>query len=155
MTDESCPLELRLELTADEWRRFGDPAVIGRVLQETKTIAVVGLSRDPAKPAHYVPAYLQGAGYRIIPVTPREGTILGERTWADLREVPEPVDLALVFRPGPLCLKVAEAAIEAGVPRIWFQLGIAAEAAARRADEAGLTVVLDHCAMVEHRARRL
>ena len=58
-----------------------------------------------------------------------------------------------VFRPGPLCLPVAEAAIEAGIPRIWFQLGIPAEAAARRADEAGLTVVLDHCAMVEHRRR--
>ncbi len=155
MKDDSCQLGWRPELTADERRRFGDPETIGRVLRETRTIAVVGLSRDPAKPAHYVPAYLQRAGYRIMPVTPRPGPFLGEPTWGELREVPERADLALVFRPGPLCLPVAEAAIEAGIPRIWFQLGIPAEAAARRADQAGLTVVLDHCAMVEHRLRGL
>lgn len=153
MDGEACPVGWRPELTADEQRRFGDPETIRRVLEEVKTIAVVGMSRDPAKPAHYVPAYLQRAGYRVIPVTPREGPILGEPTWPGLLDVPEKVDLALVFRPGPLCLPVAEAAIEAGIPRIWFQLGIPAEAAARRADEAGLTVVLDHCAMVEHRRR--
>ncbi len=123
-----------------------------RIFDEVNTIAVVGLSRDPAKPSHYVPAHLQQAGYRIIPVTPHDCTVLGERTWPDLASVPDRVDLVLVFRPGPECLKVAEQAIAAKVPRIWFQLHILAGEAARRAAAAGLEVVMDRCMMVEHRA---
>lgn len=123
-----------------------------RLFDEVKSIAVVGLSRDPAKPSHYVSAYLQRAGYRIVPVTPHDCTVLGEQSVPDLMNLPGAVDMVLVFRPGPACLGVAEQAIAAGIPRIWFQLHIAAGEAARRAAAAGLTVVMDLCMMVEHRA---
>lgn len=122
------------------------------MLREVKSIAVVGLSRDPAKPSHYVPAYMQRAGYRVIPVTPHAGTVLGESTYPNLGSVPGRVDLVLVFRPGPECLGVAEQAIAAKVPRIWFQLAIPCSDGARRAAAEGLVVIMDSCIMVEHRA---
>jgi predicted CoA-binding protein len=150
----ACDLDRHAALSPAEQRLFQDPATIRRMLDGVKAIAVVGFSRDPAKPSHYVPAYLQRAGYRVIPVTPHACTILGERSWPDLASVADPMDLALVFRPGPACLAVAEQAIAARVPRIWFQLRIPAEAGARRAAAAGLTVVLDKCVMVEHKAQR-
>ena len=148
----ACEFRPLAALSPEERRRFQEPEKIIRMFGEVRTIAVVGLSRDPAKPSHYVPAHMQGAGYRIIPVTPHAGTVLGETTWPDLASVPVPVDLALVFRPGPQCLKVAEQAIAVRVPRIWFQLHIPAAEGARRAEAAGLEVVADRCMMVEHRA---
>ena len=148
----ACEFSPLAALSPEERRRFQDPERILLIFAEVKTIAVVGLSRDPAKPSHYVPAHMQSAGYRIIPVTPHAGTVLGETTWPDLASVPVPVDLALVFRPGPQCLKVAEQAIAVRVPRIWFQLHIAAGEGARQAEAAGLQVVADRCMMVEHRA---
>ena len=148
----ACELSPKEALSPDERRRFQDPDVIRRIFADAKTVAVVGLSRDPAKPSHYVPAYLQRAGYRIIPVTPHRGSVLGETTWPDLASVPMSMDLVLVFRPGPECLSVAEQAIAAGAPRIWFQLHIPAGEGARRAAAAGLEVVADRCMMVDHRA---
>lgn len=150
--DSACDFNPQAALSPEERRRFQDPERIRRIFADVKTIAVVGLSRDPAKPSHYVPAYMQRAGYRIIPVTPHAGTVLGEVTRADLASLPVPADLALVFRPGPQCLKVAEDAIAAGVPRIWFQLHIPAGEGARLAEAAGVEVVADRCMMVEHRA---
>jgi predicted CoA-binding protein len=97
-----------------------------------------------------VGTYLQRAGYRVIPVTPHPGTILGETTYPNLAAVPVPLDLVVVFRPGPETMSIAEQAIAAGVPRIWFQLRIPAQAAAERAAAAGLDVVLDKCVKMEH-----
>lgn len=142
-----------MALSPDEAQRFQDPSHITRLLEGVRRIAVVGMSRRPERPAHYVPAYLQRAGYAIVPVTPHAGTILGEVTVPGLQSVPEPVDLALVFRPGSACVAVAREAIAAGIPRIWFQLHIPALEAARLAHDAGLEVVLDRCMMVEHRRR--
>jgi predicted CoA-binding protein len=150
--DAACEFSPQAALSSEERRRFQDHATIRRLFDEVKSIAVVGLSRDPAKPSHYVSAYLQRAGYRIIPVTPHDCTVLGERSVPDLARLPGPVDLALVFRPGPACLGVADQAIAAGIQRIWFQLHIPAGEAARRAAAAGLTVVMDLCMMVEHRS---
>jgi len=150
--DAACEYDPQAAVSPQERERFQDPVTMRRMFDEVKTIAVVGLSRDPRKPSHYVPAYLQRSGYRVIPVTPQEGTVLGERTFPNLASVPVPVDLALVFRPGPQCLDVAEQAIAGGVPRIWFQLHIPAGAGARRAAAEGLEVVMDKCMMVEHRA---
>ena len=149
---DACEYSPQAALSPEERRRFQDPVRILRVLSEVKVIAVVGLSRNPAKPSHYVPAYLQRAGYRVIPVTPHPASVLGETTWPDLASVPVPMDLVLVFRPGPECLSVAEQAIAAGAPRIWFQLHIPAGEGARRAAAAGLEVVADRCMMVDHRA---
>lgn len=152
-SDAACDLPRPLALDDEERRRFQDPAHVTQVLRAVRSIAVVGLSRKPDRPSHYVPAYLQQVGYRIYPVTPHVGSLLGERTVADLLALPEPVDLALVFRPGPLCLDVARQAVAAGVPRIWFQLHIDALDAARFASASGLQVVLDRCMLVEHRHR--
>lgn len=147
----ACGLPHPLALTAEEQQRYQAPDLIASILESVRVIAVVGLSRHPERPAHYVPAYLQRAGYRIIPVTPQPGPILGEAPVPDLLHLAEPVDLALVFRPGPLCSAVAEQAVAAGIPRIWFQLHIEALDAANYASEHGLAVVLDRCMMVEHR----
>lgn len=152
--DDACGYDPQSVLSSGERQRFQDPVAIRRMFEEVKAIAVVGLSRDPRKPSHYVSAYMQQAGYRVIPVTPHECTVLGERSFPDLASIPVPVDLTLVFRPGPQCLGVAEQAIAARIPRIWFQLDIPAGEAARRAAAAGLEVVMDKCMMVEHHAVR-
>lgn len=147
----ACEFSPDAILTAEERARFHDPAVMKTILGESRVVAVVGLSRDPAKPSHYVPAYLQGHGYRILPVNPNECTVLGERSVPDLAHLRERADLVLVFRPGAECLRVAREAAAAGIPRIWFQLNIPAGAGARAAAQAGMQVVMDACAMVEHR----
>lgn len=146
----ACDITLNTNLTAEERRRFQDPGSITRLLHQSRTIAIVGLSSDPQKASSFAATYLQKAGYRIIPVTPRRGVILGETTVPDLASLPGPVDLVVVFRPGHECLAVAEQAIAAGVPAIWFQLRIEAREAAERAAAAGLTVVLDKCVKMEH-----
>ena len=124
---------------------------VGRILREARTIAVVGLSADPGKPSHEVAAYLQAQGYRIIPVNPRGGAILGETVYADLRAVPEPIDLVDVFRPAAACLDVARDAVAVRAKVLWLQLGIVNEEAATLARDAGLTVVMDRCTLREHR----
>jgi len=111
---------------------------------------MVGLSSDPAKASQFVGTYLQHEGYRVVPVNPRAGKILGERAWPDVASIPFPVDLVDVFRPGRECVAVAEQAIAAGVPAIWFQLRIDALEAAELAERAGLAVVLDRCVKMEH-----
>jgi predicted CoA-binding protein len=146
----TCDISLNTELTAEQRGRFQDPATILRLLRQSRTIAIVGLSTDPQKASAFVATYLQKAGYRIIPVTPRQGTILGETTVPDLGRLPLPADLAVVFRPGPECLKIADQAIAAGLPAIWFQLRIPALSAAERAAAAGLAVVMDKCIKMEH-----
>jgi predicted CoA-binding protein len=122
-----------------------------RILREARTIAVVGLSADLEKPSHEVAAYLQAQGYRIIPVNPRGGVILGETVYANLRAVPEPVDLVDVFRPAEACLEVAREAVAVRAKVLWLQLGIVNDEAAALARAAGLAVVMDRCTLREHR----
>ena len=118
-----------------------------------KTIAVVGLSSDVNSPSFHIAEYLQRHGYRIIPVNPHESEILHERAYPSLRDVPVPVDVVDIFRRADAVPGIVEDAIAIGAPLVWMQLGIKNEAAAARAQEAGITVVLDHCMRVEHRAR--
>jgi uncharacterized protein len=146
----ACDIVLNTALTADERRRFQDTGTIRRLLASSRTIAVVGLSTDPQKASQFVATYLRRRGYRIVPVTPRGGTMLGERAWPDVASIPFAVDLVDVFRPGSECMAVTEQAIAAGVPAIWYQLRIAALAAAEHAAAAGLAVVLDRCIKMEH-----
>ena len=122
-----------------------------RILREARTIAVVGLSADPEKPSHEVAAYLQAHGYRIVPVNPRGGVILGEAVYAELRAVPEPIDLVDVFRPAAACLEVAREAVAVRAKALWLQLGIVNDEAAALARAAGLAVVMDRCTLREHR----
>jgi hypothetical protein len=124
---------------------------IQKLLNTVKTIAVVGLSSHPYKPAHYVPAYLKSHGYRIIPVNPYLEQALGEKAYPDLASVPESVDLVLLFRPSQDVYPLVEQAIQIGAGAVWMQLGIADEKSATLARAAGLEVVMDACMMVEHK----
>lgn len=118
---------------------------IRRIYAEATTIAVVGASTDPAKPAHFVPRYLQEQGYTVIPVTPAHDEVLGERTYPTLQDVPGPIDVVEVFRPGAEAPGLARAAVAAGAKAFWMQIGVISEEAADIASEAGLLVVMDRC----------
>lgn len=126
-------------------------SVMARIMAESKTIAVVGLSRRVTRAGYYVPAYLFDQGYRIIPVNPYLDEAFGEKAYPELKAIPEPVDLVLVFRRSENIPPVVEQAIEIGARSVWMQLGIVNEAAAAAAREAGLDVVQNACMMVEHR----
>ncbi len=126
-------------------------ATIDKILAEAKTIAVVGFSSVPHKAGYYVSAYLQKAGYRIIPVNPNLSEGLGEPAYATLADVPEPIDLALIFQRSENVPPFVDQAIDCGAKAVWLQLGIAHEGAAERARAAGLDVVQDACMLVEHR----
>ncbi len=129
-----------------------DDTQIRKILAESKTIAVVGCSRDPAKPAHYVPAYLQAHGYKIIPVNPGADEILGEKAAKGLAEIQEAVDLVDVFRPSADCLAVAQDALKmAHKPKVfWMQTGIRNAEARTLLEKAGIVVVEDRCTKAEH-----
>jgi uncharacterized protein len=122
-----------------------------RIFAETTTIAVVGASGDPAKPAHQIPRYLQGQGYRIIPVNPRGGELLGEPVARSLAEVDGPVEVVEVFRPSAETPEIAREAADIGAKVLWLQLGIESEEARKIAEAAGLTVVMDRCMGETHR----
>lgn len=126
---------------------------IRRILGATRTIAVVGLSSKPDRPSHDVAAYLQRAGYRIVPVNPRETEVLGEPAYATLRDVPAdvPIDLVDVFRRAEETPEVARDAVAIGAKALWLQLGIANDEARAIAEEAGLAVIMDRCLKVDHR----
>lgn len=126
---------------------------IRRILGETRTIAVVGLSSKPDRPSHDVAAYLQRAGYRIVPVNPRETEVLGELSYATLRDIPAdlPIDIVDVFRRAEETPEVARDAVAIGARTLWLQLGIANDEACAIAEDAGLTVIMDRCLKVDHR----
>lgn len=128
--------------------------VVAQILRGTKTIAVVGLSSNPMRASHGVAEYLKASGYRIIPVNPNETEVLGEKAYARMEDVPEPVDIVDVFRRAEEVPAVAASAIRIGAKVLWMQLGIRNAEAAERARAAGLVVVEDSCLMVEHKKRR-
>jgi predicted CoA-binding protein len=126
-------------------------ADIKSILEESKIVAVVGLSPRQDRDSHRVAKYLQGQGYRIIPVNPNAEEVLGERSYPDLASVPEPIDIVDVFRRSEAVPEIVEAAIKVGARTVWMQQGVIHEEAAARAREAGLQVVMDSCIMIEHR----
>jgi predicted CoA-binding protein len=121
------------------------------LLSQAHTIAVVGLSSSPVRASYGVSQYMQSAGYRIIPVNPKEPQVLGEKAYARLEDVPEKIDLVNVFRRSEFVPEIVDAAIRVGARAIWMQEGVADEAAAQRARAAGLFVVMDSCILKEHR----
>jgi len=127
---------------------------IADLLRHSKTIAVVGLSPNPRRPSHEVAAYLQSAGYTIIPVNPNESEVLGQRSYARLEDVPVPVDIVDVFRRIEEVPRVADSAIAIHAKALWLQQGITSPQAASRAYAAGLLVVEDACLFVEHKRRK-
>lgn len=121
------------------------------IYAETKTIAVVGASNDESKAANEIPRYLQRHGYRIVPVNPRGGEILGERAYASLTDVDVPVDVVDVFRPSEETPDIARQAVSIGAKVLWLQLGIESEEAATIAQDGGLRAVMDMCMGATHR----
>jgi len=128
---------------------------IGDLLKTAKTIAVVGLSNKPLRPSHGVSLYMQQQGYRIIPVNPNIQTVLGEKAYPSLKDVPDKIDIVNVFRRSEFVPEIVEQAIALKVPAVWMQEEIVHEPAARKARQAGILVVMDRCILKEHRARRL
>jgi predicted CoA-binding protein len=124
------------------------------LLKKAKNIAVVGLSNSPLRPSYGVSAYMQSQGYHIIPVNPNlHEAVLGEEPYASLRDVPDGIDIVDIFRRSEFVPEVVDQAIQLGVPAIWMQEGVIHEAAAAKARQAGLFVIMDRCILKEHRAR--
>ena len=128
---------------------MNDPAQIADILSTARTIAVVGLTNHEWRPAYGVAAYLQRAGFRIIPVGP-DTEVLGEKSYPDLYAVPEPIDIVDVFRRGDRVLPHVEEAIAVGARCVWLQMGVRNPEAERLAEEAGLIVVADRCTKIDH-----
>ena len=127
---------------------------IAGLLAEAKTIAVVGLSSDVFRPSHGVSAYMQGQGYRIVPVNPKETEILGETCYPDLASIPIPVDIVDVFRRSEFVPDLMREAIRIGAKALWMQEGVEHAEAAAEGRAAGLIVVEDLCILKEHRRLR-
>ena len=121
------------------------------LLKNAKTIAVVGLSSTRWRPSYGVSEYMQSVGYRIIPVNPKETEVLGEKAYASLEEIPQPVDIVNIFRQPSFVPEIVDSAIRIGAKAIWMQEEIVHEDAARKAREAGLEVIMDRCILKEHR----
>jgi hypothetical protein len=127
-----------------------DINTLRRILKEARVIAVVGLSADWYRPSYFAAKYMQEHGYRVIPVNPKYDSILGEKCYRSLRDIPERVDIVDVFRKTEDVMPVAEDAIAIRAKVLWQQLGVRNDAAGAKARAAGLETVLDRCVKIEH-----
>ncbi|WP_408896360.1 CoA-binding protein [Nocardioides sp. R1-1] len=130
-----------------------DPAVIDRMLDDTTTWAIVGLSGNPARTAYEIAALLQRRGKRIVPIHPSAPTVLGEQGYATLADVPFPIDVVDVFRRSEDAGRFADEAVAVGAGGVWFQLGVRDDAAFERTRAAGVPMVMDTCPAIEWRRR--
>ena len=146
----ACAITLNTALTPAEQALYQDPRTIQRLLREARTIAIVGLSTDPQRASWFVGNYLQKEGFRVVPIHPRAGEILGERAYRSLAEVPVPIDVVDVFRPASEAPDLARQAVAVGAKAFWMQLKLANLEAAALARAAGLDVVADRCIKMEH-----
>lgn len=126
--------------------------LVHKVLSETRTIALVGASPDPSRPSNRVMRFLMAQGYRVYPVNPTLAgqTIYGERVYASLDDVPQPIDMVDIFRRSAEAGKVVDDAIRIKARFVWMQLDVIDEQAAARAEKAGLAVIMDRCPAIEH-----
>lgn len=150
MSEAAYDIQMNTALTAEQRARYQDSRIIRRLLQDAKTIAIVGLSTEKTKASNMVASYLQDEGYRIIPIHPKADEILGEKAYKSLRDVPEPIDIVDIFRPAAEVAGITDEAIAIGAKAIWQQLRIIDLDAADRALAAGLIVVVDRCIKMEH-----
>lgn len=129
---------------------YPDDYIVG-ILNDVRTIAVVGMSADPARPSHYVAVFLKSQGYRVIPVNPGLAgeKMIGKTVYASLRDIPEPVDMVDCFRVAEDIPPIVEDAIAINAKVVWMQLGIRNDAAAQKAEAAGIKVVMDRCPKIE------
>ncbi|AIE84350.1 CoA-binding protein [Fimbriimonas ginsengisoli] len=145
-----CDISLNTQLTAEQREKYQNTRAIRDMLSDAKTIAIVGLSTEKTKASNMVASYLQDEGYRVIPVNPRATEILGEKSYPDLKSIPEPVDIVEVFRPASEVPAIVDEAIAIGAKAVWMQLRIIDLPSADRALDAGLSVVVDRCIKMEH-----
>lgn len=129
---------------------MSDIVTLRRVLRDTRTLAVVGLSADWFRPSYFAAKYMQEHGYRIIPVNPKYDEILGEKCYPSLAAIPEPVDLVDVFRKPADAPAIAREAVAIGAKTLWLQIGVVSDEARQIAEAAGLTVVMDRCVKIEY-----
>jgi predicted CoA-binding protein len=129
--------------------QLGERETIQKILTESHTVAVVGLSSNPERPSHEVAQYLQKRGYRIVPVNPNVSEVLGEQSYPDLLSIPQPVDVVDIFRRPEAVPVIVEQAIEIGAKAIWMQKGVRNQEAAEQAQTSGLLTVMDRCMMEE------
>ena len=127
-----------------------DIAGLRRILRNSRTLAVVGLSAQWHRPSYFAAKYMRDHGYRIFPVNPRYDEVLGQRCYPDLQSVPEPIDIVDCFRKAEEIPASADAAVAVGAKVLWMQLGIVNDEAAQRASAAGLDVVMNRCVKIEH-----
>ncbi|HEY9595234.1 MAG TPA: CoA-binding protein [Spirochaetia bacterium] len=146
----SCAIRLNSALTEEQKALYQNRADIERVLFDMRTIAMVGLSADPQKASSFVANYLLNAGYTVVPINPKADTILGQKVYRSLKDVPFAVDVVDVFRPAAECDALVEDAIAIGAKAFWQQLRIVNLAAAERARKAGLISIVDLCMKMEH-----
>ena len=130
--------------------RYQDPATIQRVILTSKTVAIVGLSKNELRASYFVGFYLRRHGYRVIPVNPREPEIFGEQCFKSLAEVPVHIDIVDVFRAPDALPGIAKEAVAVGASAMWCQFTVINEEGARIAEAGGLSVVMDRCLKVEH-----
>lgn len=129
---------------------INNPEAIKDILEGSRTIAVIGLSSNPSRPSNSVSAYMQSRGYKIIPVNPNEESVLGEKAYARLEDVPEHVDIVDIFRRSEEAGAHVDEAIRIGARAVWLQEDVIDHEAAARATGAGLVVVMDRCILKEH-----
>lgn len=146
----ACDISLNSILPKHLQDKYQNPSLIRKILAESKTIAMVGLSSDWQRPSYFVASYLQYEGYKIIPVNPNAKEILGEKSWPDVRSIPGPIDIVNIFRRPQECDEIVRQSIEKKARTVWFQLRIVNEPAAKTAGDAGLQVVMDKCLKMEH-----
>jgi predicted CoA-binding protein len=149
-TSLSCDISLNTRLTAQERDTFQNSDRIRKILNGSRTIAIVGLSDKKERPSNFVGSYLKSEGFTIIPVNPFKKEILGEKCYPDLKSIPVPVDVVDVFRRADECLPIAREAIEIKAKVLWLQLGVVNREAADLAMKNGLWVVMDRCMKIEH-----
>ncbi|GIM89640.1 CoA-binding protein [Paractinoplanes toevensis] len=137
-------------MTELDLEQYQDVTQIQRVLNNAKTIAIVGLSNNPLRASYFVGYYLKRHGYHVIPVNPREPEILGETSYPSLRDVPVPVDVVNVFRAPSALPEIARDAVAIGAGTLWCQFGVINAEGARIATDGGLTVIMDRCLKIEH-----
>jgi uncharacterized protein len=137
-------------MTEFDLGRFQDPLTIQRVLHNTATIAVVGLSSNPLRASYFVGYYLKRHGYQVIPVNPRETEVLGEKCYPSLTDVPVHVDVVNVFRAPDALPGIARDAVAIGADALWCQFGVINAEGAKIAEDGGVTVIMDRCIKVEH-----
>ena len=129
---------------------YQDPVVIRRVLEDARTVAVVGASSDVLRASHFVAYYLKMHGYRMIPVNPNETEVLGEKAYPSLLDVPDEVDVVDVFRRPNAVPAIAEQAVQIGAKALWLQFQVISPEGAEIATKGGLDVVMDRCMKIEH-----